>query len=160
MATKDKYTKQDICHYLSISQTTFENIQRKGKYFEKPEGRGNYDLRKCIADYIAYKSEALTSKNSAMDKAKLKKEEALAEMNAIQVAEKKGTMIKKSEAIEAVQKVLLVFKQRAQGMPTKLAGKLLGKKSKAVVKDILDKEVNELLTNLSKLETFVNEKKS
>ena len=85
----------------------------------------------------------------SLQKAKLRKLSAVANLREIELKETEGHLINRQEIIEAIQKSLLQLRIRLLSIPTKLSPALAVGANAALTKNILEDEIHKTLTELS-----------
>jgi phage terminase Nu1 subunit (DNA packaging protein) len=121
------------------------------------ERKGMYDAAKCLLWYIRYLQDALEKKAvpkgdgaySGITDERARSIRADAELKEIELAEKRGTLVR----VEQVKKVFVdlvhMTKARVMATPPRIAPEVLGESSRVMVQAIVEKALKEALNHLA-----------
>lgn len=144
----DLMTKKQICELFNLSPKTIEKYQREGLPVERKSGRGIpslYDatkVHKWLMERQADISGPETNERKRLDKLRGDKID-------LEIKLKNGELILSEDAVRIWGTIVQKIKARLMAIPTKAAPLILGVKSIAEGKDILQRLINETLKDLS-----------
>lgn len=146
-----KYASLDqIATLLNVTPRWINRLSKESGF--PKEGRGQYDVVKCVHWYIDFL-------HGEIDKAKAgggkmidfttRKERAIAEMKELELAEKYKTLIRLDDTIHFVEKIFSVTKSKLSQLRKANITKLLIAKDDKAVNKLLEQRDNELLGEIS-----------
>lgn len=146
-----------IASIFGVTERRVQQLVKDG-IIPKPT-RGNYELIGCVQGYIAFMQERAFGKNvGALDahqeRARLLK--AQADKTEIEVQTMNGLLIPAAEAESGWAALVVAFRSRLSGLPTRGAHLVIGKTDFHEVKNALRELVQEALTELSLYDPFEN----
>lgn len=133
---------------LVLGITTARLRQLVGESVVEKRGQNKYGLVECVRRYFNHKSKSATV---SFDKEHTLLEKAKRETAELELAKKRRDVHSTDDIEMAVGNILVVFKRTMLSMPHKLAKQLEGK-SAAKISEILTKEINDGLLELSQFD--------
>lgn len=139
-----------LCNYFGVSSRQLQNYKKMGL---PVQGRNQYNVRECIEWYTNWKVQSALKSNQKPIQAdeeelKLRKLEAEALLKEIEVATLKGELINITDAQKELTKHLTSVRNGIMAFPARTAPFLVGLDNQRVVRDVLDREIVNLMTFL------------
>jgi phage terminase Nu1 subunit (DNA packaging protein) len=140
---------------MNVGERRIEQLVHEGM---PREGRGRYDLGKCLLWYVRFLQKALEARRIEMSDGELAsyKEEKLAllridrELREIELAQKRKELVAIDDVEKAYSDMALTIKARMMGVPARLAAELVGETSRVMIQAKIEKEVWATLAQLAK----------
>lgn len=138
---------RELAEILDLTERRINQIVSEKDIFPKGEN-GKFIVSQCVYNYYADKffgdeiEKALIQEKTLHEKAKREKTELL-------LAKMKGEMHDAADVEKALTDMVITFRNKVLGIPSKVAPLLVGQKNIGKIRDIIDKEVREALTELS-----------
>ena len=145
----------ELSEIIGITVQQIIKLEKDGVF--NRNGEKFYTLPNAVSEYITYKVKSELRKKQGGDdvdiaEANRRKAIAQATLLEMEVAEKEGKLISIEEIRKENEYILTSFRNRALGVPSRIAPALIGLETIAEIKSILDDAMYELLTELSQLE--------
>jgi hypothetical protein len=115
------------------------------------QGRGEYDLVMCVHWYIDFlKAQIVRSRSGDESESDARRRllSANADIREAERARMHGELIPVKSAVEVIERGVHSFKTRMLALPTKAAGRVLGRTSLGEIKGILEDDVYQALREL------------
>jgi hypothetical protein len=148
----------DVKKLATMMNVTPRRVQQLASDSGLPRaGKGMYDAGKCLLWYIRYLQDLLDKKAvatgdgaySGLKDERARSLRADAELKEIELAEKRGTLVR----IEQVKKIFVdlvhMTKARIMATPPRIAPEVLGESSRVMVQAIVEKQLKEALNHLA-----------
>jgi len=140
-------TARYLAEILGITERRVNQISNEKKIFTR-DLNGKYQVVECVAAY--YKEKYLpASRNIDYEEEKARHERAKREKQELLLAKMKGELHEAATVENVLTNMLVTFRTRMLGVPTKIAPTLIGQKNISKITDIIDREIREVLTELS-----------
>lgn len=141
------YTSKAVAQWLGLTERRIRQMRDAGIIREtKP---GLYDMKPTVQAYLAYLRNNMGDLNQQRaELTKTKKELAKLELD-----ERKGDLHRTEDIEQALTTMLMNFRTKVMSMPAKLAKTLAGMSDNAEIYDLLKKETDEALDELSDYDT-------
>ena len=144
------YPVKVIARVLMLDVRRVQQLAKEGVV--PREGRGRYDLVKSVQGYIGYLQERARvspqdeGRASDYTEGRTRRELANAELAELEVAEKRGELLRRDEVIRTWTTQLVAVKERLRAIPSKLRGRLkkLTKRQLKVIAEEIDRGLREL----------------
>lgn len=143
-------TQKRLAQILGISDRRVRQLREEGLFLHIENSR-KYSLENCVQEYIEYKIKAETNSGSYLSK---EKEQAEHEKIKKQISIIKLRKLKR-EVHEAVDvelywnEMLINFRNRLASIPSKISPQIVGENDINVIIELVTKEINETLEELS-----------
>ena len=134
---------KELATILGITQRRVNQLVKEA-VLEK-NSAGQFDLAQSVQAYISFAvtdSDELKKEKTLHERAKRQKAE-------IVLAHLENRMHDAADVEEALTGMLVTFRSRILGMPSKLAPQILGMKNIGEIQSLINKEAREALTELS-----------
>lgn len=141
--------KQEITEALDISISSLNNYIQAGMPVSRRGKQGKpslYNLSDC-QQWIAEKIKQLD--NEDMSAARLRKLQAEASLSELELQRERGLLVEIEVVAQEVAETLSTIKTRLLALPSKVSGIVLGVPTQREINDILDREMREVLIELS-----------
>ncbi len=143
-----------------VSQACNITIQRVGQLVAEgmpKEGRGKYDLGKCMIWYIRYLQKALERRAvptpdgnyTQMGDVKVRSVLADAEMKELELAKARGQLVPLLEVEAKWSEIVLAAKARILTTPARIAAELVGETSRNLIQAKIEKALKEAMAQLA-----------
>lgn len=139
-------TAKELAHICGITVRRVNQLTSEESVFKR-EADGKYDLVKNVAEFYRHKYQA-TEETSFREEQALH-ERAKREKTELQIAVMKNELHSAKDVEHVVGGMLVVFRNRILGIPAKIAPRLRNKNKTSVIRDLLDAELRDALTELS-----------
>jgi phage terminase Nu1 subunit (DNA packaging protein) len=137
----------------TVLNMTPQMVNRHVKHHGMPRvSRGQYDLIKCVHWYIAYKDKLIDEARKGKEtegQARQRLVIAEANLKELQYARARGDVVEVEAAKQLWARLVLAFKSKVLLMPSKLPTLVMGRDNPNEVREVIEKEVNEALNELS-----------
>jgi len=152
--------RQQLADILGVTLPTIDARVAKGLPYKTKgkEGRSYEFETKEVIDWIleqAEKSSAKSESDSSYNEARRRKMNAEADLTEIQLAKEAGLVVMIDDAVNCISDAVSTLRTQCLNLPRRAAPLVVGETDEAIVKVILDEQVNEVLTELS--QTFEQE---
>lgn len=132
---------------LGITERQVNRIAEKGDVFQR-DLNGTFDVVQCVHDY--YKTKFCHEDYSVeLEREKVKHERIKREKSELLLAKMRNELHEAPIIEEVITGMLVTFRNRMLGIPSKLAPQVIGQRSIAKISELIGKEINEALTELS-----------
>lgn len=156
MAEKNLFSANAFAEASGIDRRTVGK-RLEGMTPAKVQGRASLytlaDLLKACAVDLARVylpgHQAQPAEGETLEEAKTRKEAALASLHELELAEKTGRLLDAEKVTEWWVRMITNAKTKILAIPTKAAPLVIGCKSPAQAKDVLEQHIHEALTELS-----------
>jgi phage terminase Nu1 subunit (DNA packaging protein) len=158
MALEERLSPTKFAQRIGITVQQLQNLVRAGRIVQNGTGRGSWiDWASGLQSWVAYKQEQAESKHLKReasenspdyDEAHARKEAADAARSELKLAKERGEVVLTRDVRRAAEIVFGNFKARAMSVPAKLARRLGACKTDAQRKDVIEKEMREMLHEL------------
>jgi phage terminase Nu1 subunit (DNA packaging protein) len=141
-------TSSDLAKVLGITQRRVQQLEVEAVLVKNADGK--FELSKNIESYYTWKLQPSSSANYEVEKAlheKAKREKA--EMINAKV---KGQLHDAKDVEQVMTNMLVNFRSKMLGLPSRIASKLVRQKSINIINHELDKAIKEALEELSEYE--------
>lgn len=142
-------TVEQIAQVLNMTPSM---VNRHVKVGGMPRvGRGEYDLVACVHWYIDHlKAQAARARSGNESEADARRRliSANADIREAERARMHGELVPLESAVEVIERAVHAFKTRMLALPTKAAGRVLGRTSLGEIKGILEDDVYQALSEL------------
>lgn len=135
---------------LGISARQVRNLREEGMFSFIP-GTKKYNLTDCVKEYIEFKVKAETGRGTSANKEKeqAEHEQLKKEITKIKLRKLRKEVHEASDIELFLNNMLLDFRNRLLSVPGKVAPKILNERDINVIINILTREMNETLDELS-----------
>lgn len=144
-------TIAECAEHLFIDERTLKRHLDEGNVTRK--GRGAYQLDEVRREYLTYLKSAASGRaqetNSKRVDAGTRKDDAIAEKYEIEIAQKRGELLLRSEVLAGLSAVFGRVRAKLLAIPSKLAPMLHGLSTVAEVQEKLSDAINEALEELA-----------
>jgi hypothetical protein len=141
----DQYiTAKDLGKIIGISERRVNQIVTEKHTFDR-ELNGKFDVAKCVEAYY----HDLFHTGLDLDRERALHEIVKREKTELLVAKMKGELHEAADVEKALTDMVITFRNKILGIPSKVAPLLVGQKNIGKIREIIDKEVREALTELS-----------
>lgn len=142
--------QKQLSQCLGISTRQIRNLREDGM-FQTMEGGKGYNLEKCIQEYIEFKIKAETGRSASISKERIQAEhEEVKKQISVMKLRKLRRELHEAADVEAfLSDMLIQFKNRLLSLPAKMAMRVSGEKDVNRIIEILSKDINEALEELS-----------
>lgn len=144
---------EQLMQALNVSEVHVGRLAKEGM---PKEGRGKYDLGKCMLWYIRYLQAALKRRSGAADETgrteqreRLRLLSAEAELKELELARERGEFAAITDFEKVITQLVVTTKARILAIPSRLAPQLVGE-DRLEIESRLEKELKETLSTLSK----------
>lgn len=151
-----KVKQSEIIKILGISRQSVFNFEKDGILIKDKENL--YDIPTNVQAYIKFKTESSDEKDATLIESKRRKENALASIQELNLAERENKLIDRDTVINDITKILTAFKSKLLNLSGRLSADILNINSRPLAQNILENSFKELLTELSELETYTDNK--
>jgi len=114
--------------------------------------RGKYDQGKCFEWYVRYLHNKIEKKGdefSGLNEQRVRGMRASAEVKEIELARKKGELVKLSDVQRVWSDLILMTKARLLSIPPRLAIDILGESSRVMMQAKIERAIKDALTQLA-----------
>ena len=140
------YTSKAVAQWLGLTERRIRQMRDAGIIREaKP---GLYDMKPTVQAYLAY----LRNNNGDLNQQRAELTKTKKELAKLELDERKGDL-HRTEDVEQALSTMLIFRTKIMSMPAKLAKTLAGMSDSAEIYDLLKKETDEALDELSDYDT-------
>lgn len=135
---------------LGISARQVRNLREEGMFSFIP-GTKKYNLTECVKEYIEFKVKAETGRGTSVNKEKeqAEHERLKKEITKIKLRHLRKEVHEASDVEMFLNNMLLDFRNRILSVPGKVAPEILNERDINVIINILTREMNETLEELS-----------
>lgn len=143
--------QKQLANVLGISSRQVRNLQHDFDFFTKQENGRGYDLGKCVQEYIEYKVKAEMPRGTSVDieKEKAEHERIKKTMSQLKLRKMRKELHEAGDIELFLGEMLYNFKNKLLATPSKIATLIVGEKDVNQIINILTKEMNDLLDELS-----------
>jgi phage terminase Nu1 subunit (DNA packaging protein) len=145
-----------LAELLGLSARRIQQLAEEGVIIKA--GRGRYKAAESIQNYIRFLQEKERSANEGEAdyfKERALHEKAKREMAEIELAVIKGEIHRSEDVKVVMNDMIAAFRSKVLALPTKLAPQLAGKTEIPIVKELLNREIREALTELAEYDPQV-----
>lgn len=144
-------TREDLMFLTEISSTTLDQLMKKDliPVLRRAEGRGGrvyFDLRDSIT---AFRNWQASAGKGDLTTAKTRRENALATLAEMDLAERRGETVKIEDVVKEVETEYHNLKAKLLAVPPNLSGKVLGMTAQTEIAETIDGAIRLALTELS-----------
>ena len=141
------YTSKAVAQWLGLTERRIRQMRDAGIIREtKP---GLYDMKPTVQDYLAY----LRNNTGDLNQQRAELTKTKKELAKLELDERKGDLHRTEDIEQALTTMLMNFRTKVMSMPAKLAKTLAGMSDNAEIYDLLKKETDEALDELSDYDT-------
>ena len=151
-------TLEQIAHLLNLSERMV-NLHVKQHGMPRID-RGQYDIVACVHWYIEYLQKLIKDArrgDETEQQARARLTRATADLRELELAKAKGELIEVDQAKSLWERLIVSFKTRMLGIPTKAPQRLIICKDINQIKDLLEREIYEALGELSRADIDVSD---
>lgn len=143
-------TQKMLAECLGISPRQVRNLKTAG-LFQMPAGEKKYNLEKCIQEYIQYKVNDETGRQTIVDKERVaaEHEEVKRKISLLKLRKLRRELHEAADVESYLTNMLLAFRNRLEALPQKAAMQIAGVTDMNEVIAILAKIVSEALNELA-----------
>lgn len=143
--------QKELSNTLGITTRRIRELQHDYSFFNKQETGRGYDLGKCVQEYIEYKVKAEVSRGTSIDidKEKAEHERIKKTMSELKLRKMKKELHEAADVEIFLGEMLYNFRNKLLATPSKVATLIVGEKDVNQIINILTKEMNDLLDELS-----------
>lgn len=143
----DNCTAAYLAELLAISERRVNQLAADGTLERTVDGK--FDPPSAIEAYYTFKLKS--NEKIDYDKEKALHEAVKREKSEIQLEQYKRTLLSAVDVERAMSSMILTAKSRLLALPAKVAPKVIGQKNIPVIEDIIKREVNAALCELSEM---------
>ena len=151
-------TLEQIAHLLKLTPRMVNlHVREHGM---PRVGRGEYDLVQCVHWYIEFKDRLIKEArrgDESEQQARARLVKATADLRELELAHAREKLIDVSTVSLMWERLVVAFKTRMLAIPTKLPQQLIACKDIGQIKDALEREICEALSELSTAQIDVGE---
>ena len=137
------YTSKAVAQWLGLTERRIRQMRDAGIIREaKP---GLYDMKPTVQAYLAY----LRNNTGDLNQQRAELTKAKKELAELELGERKGNLHRTEDVEQALTTMLMNFRTKIMSMPAKLAKTVAGMSESAEIYDLLKKETDEALDELS-----------
>ena len=137
------YTSKAVAQWLGLTERRIRQMRDAGIIREvKP---GLYDMKPTVQAYIAY----LRNNTGDLNQQRAELTKTKKELAKLELDERKGDLHRTEDIEQALTTMLMNFRTKIMSLPAKLAKTLAGMNDNAEIYDLLKKETDEALDELS-----------
>lgn len=137
------YTSKAVAQWLGLTERRIRQMRDAGIIREaKP---GLYDMKPTVQAYLAY----LRNNTGDLNQQRAELTKTKKELAKLELDERKGDLHRTEDVEQALTTMLMNFRTKIMSMPAKLAKTLAGMSDNAEIYDLLKKETDEALDELS-----------
>lgn len=141
------YTSKAVAKWLGLTERRIRQMRDAGIIREtKP---GLYDMKPTVQAYLAY----LRNNTGDLNQQRAELTKTKKELAKLELDERKGDLHRTEDIERALTTMLMNFRTKVMSMPAKLAKTLAGMSDNAEIYDLLKKETDEALDELSDYDT-------
>ncbi len=143
-------TQKVLAECLGITPRQVRNLKQLG-LFELKGGEKKYRLDKCVQEYIQHKVADETGRFRSINKEKVsaEHEEVKREISVLKLRKLRRELHESSDVESYLMNMLLAFRSRLEALPQKAAMQVAGLQDINEIIDVLRKNVNSALNELS-----------
>lgn len=141
------YTSKAVADWLGLTERRVRQMRDAGIIRE--ERPGLYDMKPTVKAYLAY----LRGNTGDLNQQRAELTQAKKELAKLELDERRGALHRTEDVEQALTTMVMNFRTKIMSMPAKLAKTLAGTSDNAEVYDILKKETDEALAELSDYNT-------
>ena len=149
-------TLEQIAHLLKLTPRMVNlHVREHGM---PRVGRGEYDLVQCVHWYIDFKDRLIKEArrgDESEQQARARLVKATADLRELELAHAREKLVDVSTVALMWERLVVAFKTRMLAIPTKLPHRLVACKEMGEVKELLEAEISEALSELSTREIDV-----
>ena len=146
-------TTKQLSQILNISKRRIQQLVKSGVILKA--GFNKFDPIDCLSRYMEYRSNINQRENSVIRDLKTTRLKIQTEIMELDLGFRTGKLIRKAGFVEAAQGAIAIARSKLLGLPTNLASKVVGLRSKQKIEQIFQEAISGILDELD--ETF-NEK--
>lgn len=137
------YTSKAVAQWLGLTERRIRQMRDAGIIREtKP---GLYDMKPTVQAYLAY----LRNNTGDLNQQRAELTKAKKELAELELGERKGNLHRTEDVEQALTTMLMNFRTKIMSIPAKLAKTVAGMSDSAEIYDLLKKETDEALDELS-----------
>lgn len=141
------YTSKAVAQWLGLTERRIRQMRDAGIIREaKP---GLYDMKPTVQAYLAY----LRNNTGDLNQQRAELTKTKKELAKLELDERKGDLHRTEDIEQALATMLMNFRTKVMSMPAKLAKTLASMSDNAEIYDLLKKETDEALDELSDYDT-------
>ena len=141
------YTSKAVAQRLGLTERRIRQMRDAAIIREtKP---GLYDMKPTVQAYLAY----LRNNTGDLNQQRAELTKTKKELAKLELDERKGDLHRTEDIEQALTTMLMNFRTKVMSMPAKLAKTLAGMSDNAEIYDLLKKETDEALDELSDYDT-------
>jgi phage terminase Nu1 subunit (DNA packaging protein) len=148
---------KQLAEALGITERRVNQITKEKDIFPR-DLNGKFALVQCIENYYRDKFE-IESPSAELDREKVRHERAKREKTELQLAKMRNELFEASVVEHFLTNMVVTFRNRILGVPTKLAPIIIGQKNISIISNIIEKELRSTLAELSEYDAsmFIDE---
>lgn len=142
--------QQELARCLGLTARQVRNLRKDYGMFPNDDNK-KYALEECIQEYIRFKIEEETGRRSNLSKEKVsaEHEEVKKQISLLKLKKLKAELHLAKDVERYLTGMLLAFKAKLEGLPTKMAMQVAGMTDVNEIINTLSKSVREALNELS-----------
>lgn len=137
------YTSKAVASWLGLTERRIRQMRDAGIIREARPGL--YDMKPTVQAYLAY----LRNNTGDLNQQRAELTKAKKELAELELGERKGNLHRTEDVEQALTTMLMNFRTKIMSMPAKLAKTVAGMSESAEIYDLLKKETDEALDELS-----------
>ena len=137
------YTSKAVAQWLGLTERRIRQMRDAGIIREARPGL--YDMKPTVQAYLAY----LRNNTGDLNQQRAELTKAKKELAELELGERKGNLHRTEDVEQALTTMLMNFRTKIMSMPAKLAKTVAGMSESAEIYDLLKKETDEALDELS-----------
>lgn len=141
------YTSKAVADWLGLTERRVRQLRDAGIIRE--DRPGLYDMKQTVKAYLAY----LRGNTGDLNQQRAELTQAKKELAKLELDERRGELHRTADVEQALTTMVMNFRTKIMSIPAKLAKTLAGISDNAEVYDILKKETDEALAELSDYNT-------
>ena len=145
--------QQELARCLGLTARQIRNLRKDYGMFPNDDNK-KYSLEECIQEYIRFKIEEETGRRSNISKEKVsaEHEEVKKQISLLKLKKLKAELHLAKDVERYLTGMLLAFKAKLEGLPTKMAMQVAGMTDVNEIINTLSKSVREALDEVSIIE--------
>ena len=143
--------QKELANILGITDRQIRNLRHDYSFFTKQQNGRGYDLAKCVQEYIEYKVKAEMPGGTKfdIDREKAEHEKIKKTISRLKLRKMKKELHETADIDLFLGEMLTNFRNKLLGTPTKVATLIVGEKDVNRIINLLSKEMNDILDELS-----------
>ena len=137
------YTSKAVAQWLGLTERRIRQMRDAGIIREARPGL--YDMKPTVQAYLAY----LRNNTGDLNQQRAELTKAKKELAELELGERKGNLHRTEDVEQALTTMLMNFRTKIMSIPAKLAKTVAGMSDSAEIYDLLKKETDEALDELS-----------